>query len=137
MPEPISALVDIPIRFRDIDALGHVNNAVYFTYLETARVELWKRAGYLVTAGAWPFVIAEAHFVYKAPLFLGETARVQVRFDDIKRASFAFVYDVTEAGDGRVVGQGRTVQVAYDFEKKQVIAIPDDMRTVLLGERTA
>lgn len=131
-PTPRGATIEFEIRYRDLDPLGHVNNAVYFTYLETARVRFWSELGFSATARDWPFVIAEAQYSYKSPLYLGERARVSVAVGEVRRSSFDFHYEVHAAGDERLIGAGRTVQVCYDFERRMAMPIPDYLRAVLL-----
>jgi acyl-CoA thioester hydrolase len=128
----------VEVRFVDTDALGHVNNAVYLSYFEAAR------AGYYaaVTGAAFgtgesaaerTFVIAEAHVVYRTPAYFGETMIVGCRFDWTGRSSFGLAYRVrveaSALGPGRVVADGESVQVMFDFERSRVARIPADLLT--------
>ena len=73
-----STLMDV--RFRDVDAMGHVNNAVYFTYLEQTRVDYVRAAGFVSKDATFPggigFILAEAHCQFKSPAYFGERLRI-------------------------------------------------------------
>ncbi len=119
----------IEVRFRDIDALGHVNNAVYFTYMEQARI------GYMQTVGlrsaraeASSFIIAEATCQFKAPVTLGTPLVVRVRVAELRNSSFVMEYSIEDHATGSVMALGRTVNVAYDYAAACSIPIPDEWR---------
>lgn len=125
--------VPITVRYRDLDVMGHVNNAVYGTYLETARVAY--ALALARVQGAQPavledprdfdFIIAELTISYKSPAMLGEVLNVGVRMASAGRTSFVFEYEVTEETSGRLVATGRSVQVMFDYAAGQKKPIPD------------
>lgn len=124
--------VTLAVRWRDLDALSHVNNAVYFTYMEQARV------GYLQELGLLPdtpwgigFILAEAHFRFKSPLTLSERVTVRIRVSELGRSSFAFEYRV-EGEDGRLAAEARTTQVCYDYDDQHPVSIPDEWREAII-----
>lgn len=130
----------IEIRYNDTDALGHVNNAVYFSYFEAAR------GGYYTEVVGHPFgtgpdaekrtfVIAEAHISYRAPAFYGEPLSVAVRVGWVSRSAFSLEY-VVEVGDSpigpaRRIADGSTVQVFYDFERGRPMRTPTDLMAMM------
>ena len=124
------------MRFVDTDALGHVNNAVYLTYFEAAR------AGYYAAVTGLPFgtgaqaaertfVVAEARLVYRAPSYFGEILLVGCRFAWTSRSSFALEYRVraeeSAVAPARVIADGESVQVMFDFERNRVTRVPADL----------
>jgi acyl-CoA thioester hydrolase len=121
--------IHIDVRFRDVDALNHVNNAVYFTYMEQARVHYMKHLGLVedYTSG-FGFIIAEAACTFKQPIFLGQNVIVRIRATDLKNSSFVFEYSIDDADTGRVLAIGRTVQVCYDYEASKPVPIPAEWR---------
>ena len=122
--EEYPVVVEIPVRFRDLDAMGHVNNSVYLTYFEEARLEYLKAARYEIDdPEGFGFVLAEALCRYHSPLYLGEKVRIGLRVDELGTKSFKFVYRVEEAGTNRLVATGHTVQVAYDYENRKPIPL--------------
>lgn len=123
----------IEVRWRDLDALNHVNNAVYFTYLEQARVRYLRELGLVPDAPSGiGFILAEAHCRYKSPLTLGEHVTVHIRVSELGRSSFVFEYRM-EGEDGRLAAEARTAQVCYDYEEQHPMPIPDEWRDTIVN----
>ncbi|HEX9609438.1 MAG TPA: thioesterase family protein [Candidatus Limnocylindria bacterium] len=119
----------LQVRFRDIDAFGHVNNAVFFSYVEQARIR------YLldVLASGQPFdrlplILARVELDFRSPIFFGDEVTVETRVDRIGRSSLGMSHRMTAGADGRLVGDVRTVLVAYDYEASAPIPVPDEWR---------
>ncbi|MEM7246986.1 MAG: thioesterase family protein [Acidobacteriota bacterium] len=121
--------LDLPVRFRDVDAYGHVNNAVYFTYLEQARCEcymaLLSRNDPCHQEEGLDFVVARAECDYVAPIHAGDVIRVEVRPSAVGTKSFAFAYEMTV--DGTVRATGSTVLVAYEHRERQTKPLPAEL----------
>lgn len=119
---------EIRPRFRDTDAMGHINNAVYVTYFEVARHEYWSaiRAGEDYTRV--PFILAHVGIDFRSEALVGETLVVGIRCDRIGTKSFDFAYEVRERVTGRLVAEGRSVQVCYDYAAKRSIPVPLELR---------
>lgn len=119
----------IPIRYADIDAQGHVNNAVYFSFLEQARIEymrmlgIWRVEDNFLSIGT---IVAEATCSYKRPILLGDHVLVWARVSRLGNKSYDFEYQIT--ANGEEAATARTVQVAYDYATSQSIRVPDDWR---------
>lgn len=119
----------IDVRFRDIDALGHVNNAVYFTYFEIARSAYFAALlGRPLNLDDFSIVVAEAHCRYRSPAFYGERLVIEVAVVGLRSRSFEFHYRVSVEGTGRLVAEGRTVQVAYDHAAKRSTSFSQEFR---------
>jgi acyl-CoA thioester hydrolase len=118
------------VIFRDIDAMGHVNNAVYFTYMETARTTFFIDCLSLAKPSDLPVIVAEASCIYLSPLRLGETLAVRMGVSRIGRRSFDLSYQMTTGSD-RLVARAKTAMVTYDYEQRKAIKIPDGLRTLL------
>ena len=103
--------VAVAVRWRDLDPLGHVNNAVFVTYLEVARAELWRRLGG-GEGTAIPFVVARVEMDYRRPVTLGQRVEVGVALERIGSTSFTLRYRIE--ADGTVAAEARSVQVAVD-----------------------
>ena len=114
--------VVLDVRFADTDAMGHVNNAVYLTYCEMARIRYWTdvtgepvRSGHL---GAESLILAEARITYRAPAFHGEVVTVESRATHIGRSSVTLEHRLTSAradGATRLVAVSDSVLVRYDY----------------------
>ena len=105
----------IEVRFADLDALGHVNHAVFITYMEHARTRWYGE--YL---GGRPFndegfLIARVEIDYRKPIFLGDAVRVELRCTHVGQSSFALAYRLIRDSDQVVLAEGQTVQVMFDF----------------------
>ena len=118
----------LEIRFRDLDALGHVNNAVYLTYFEIARTRYWERLFGLPPAQDWGFVMVRTECNYRSPALLGETIEIAARISSLKNSSFIFEYRLTESRTGRLIADGLSVQACYDMKAQKTVPIPERMR---------
>ncbi|MFC6838155.1 acyl-CoA thioesterase [Halomarina ordinaria] len=123
MGEPFST--DIQVRFRDIDSMNHVNNAVYVSYLEQARSEFFRevldeRLDRVDT------VIARQDVEYRHPIDLGEAVRVDLEVTRLGDSSLTMRYEVY-AGDD-LAATAESVQVAYDREAGRSKPLPDAWR---------
>ena len=123
----------IEIRYNDTDALGHVNNATYFSYFEMARIGYYTEVvghafGTGPEAAKRTFVIAEAHITYRLPVFYGEPLFCGVRVGWVSRSAFNLEYrvevEVSAIGAARVVADGSTVQVFYDLARERPMRMP-------------
>jgi acyl-CoA thioester hydrolase len=123
----------LEVRWRDVDALNHVNNAVYFTYLEQARLYYLRELGFAPTHPTdIGIIIAEACCRFKSPLKLGEQVTIRARASELRRSSFAFEYRI-EGEDGRLAATARTVQVCYDYGRQEAIPIPAQWREAIVA----
>src|SRR5947207_7086275 len=92
----------LSVRFRDCDAMGHANHAVYFTYLEQCRLLYWKER----TGAPTPYtrvILARAECDYRAPVQFGEELEVRMRVGEIGRSSFTLIYEIISVASGGVV----------------------------------
>jgi acyl-CoA thioester hydrolase len=115
------------VEFRDIDVAGHVNNAVYLTYLENARI------GYLRAALGDEFlyelslILARLTIDFRSPARLAEELSVGARIPRLGTKSFDMEHEI-RAGDGRLVAEATSVLVAYDYEAGGPMPIPGEWR---------
>ena len=134
----------LEVRFRDCDAMGHTNNAVYLTYLEQARFAHWRSLwgfGNPRTPPDLPGVIlARVEADYKRPSRYGDVLEVRLRVAEIGRTSFRYDYEIVDE-QARTVLTAKTVQVMYDYAAGTPVPIPDSIRALLgaplLQERVA
>lgn len=123
----------LEVRWRDLDSMEHVNNAVYFTYLEQARVHYLHELSILSGAPSdVGFIIASASCQYKYPLSLGEQVNIYARVSEMRNSSFVFDY-LIEGETERLAATARTVQVCYDYKNGHSISIPDDWRQAIVA----
>ena len=116
---------EIEVRFRDFDMMGHVNNAVYATYLEQARVEYVEDVvgEQLIDTGA---VVADLHLDFERPIDRGADVSVAVRAGELGTSSIPLEYEIRV--DGEVAATGETLMVTFDQEAGEPTAIPETWR---------
>jgi acyl-CoA thioester hydrolase len=139
-PGPFRFEIPLEVRFRDTDAMGHVNNAVYQTYFEAARAAYYRavtgRPFETPAEAAVSLILAHASIEYRAPAFFGETLLVACRAAWLSRSSFGLEYRIRAADDsprgaGRLIADGETVQVTYDYAAGRPVRLPETLRTSL------
>ena len=118
-------------RFRDTDAMGHLNNAVYVTYLEVARQEYWRRSSGNVDYRRVPFILAHVTIDFRAEALVSDVLLLGIRCEWVGDKSFAFRYEIRDQQTDRLVVEATTVQVCYDYDRKQSIPIPPDLKRAL------
>jgi acyl-CoA thioester hydrolase len=120
-------------RFRDVDAMGHVNNAVFLTYIEQARFAFLAEIGAAAGIEDTNRIVVRVEIDFKAPVRLSQEVEIAVRPGRVGTKSFDFDYVLRV--DREIVAEAKSVQVAYDYELGQAIAIPDDLRDKLERSR--
>ena len=121
----------IEVRFRDCDSMGHVNNAVYLTYLEHARFGYWRQVLQGRAATAPKMILARAECDYRAPAHFGEQLEVRLNVGDIGRSSFHLVYEIVNVTSGSRVADGKSVMDTYDYDAGRSVPIPEKTRELL------
>jgi acyl-CoA thioester hydrolase len=115
------------VVWRDLDALAHVNNAVYATYLENARLAFFTALA--AEAGEeLPLILAELTISYKSQAHLGEQLVIQSRIAEIRNTSFIMEAVITEKSSGRLVATSRAVLVHFDYTAQCSVTIPEAWR---------
>ncbi len=123
--------VPIEPRFRDTDAMGHLNNAVYVTYFEVARAAYWRAMTKDANYQRVPFILAHTTIDFRSPAFVHEKLEVGIRIARLGTKSFECVYRIEEKDSRRLVCEGRSVQVIFDYEKNESYPMPDGLRTAV------
>lgn len=121
----------VPVRYNDIDAMGHVNNAVYATYFEQARMDYFHELleADLSKEGA---VLATIAIDYERPIELDEgPVTVTIDVPKVGTSSLPMTYELFTA-DGELAATGETVQVAFDRDANEPYPLPDEWRERIL-----
>lgn len=124
----------IHIRWADIDALQHVNNAVYLSYFEQARIDYFRE----VVKWDWDalgMILASNTIHYLAPLFPRDKAQIRMRTSRLGSKSFEMEYLVEkETKEGpKIITFASAVLVAYDYRNDQTVPLPEAYRQAILG----
>jgi acyl-CoA thioester hydrolase len=118
-------VADIAVRFRDIDSMGHVNNAVFLTYFEEGRKAFLEKVLKVVDPADYPFILAHIRCDFLRPVKLGDRISLQVWVGEIREKSFRFRYRIVGKNDAsHVYGNGESVMVLFDYQKNKTIPIP-------------
>ena len=125
----------IQVRWGDLDALAHVNNATYLTYLEQARIDytryfrVWDG-----TPGNLGLIVARVVIDYKMPLVADDRVVVYTRVSRLGTKSFETEQAITRQTDDAVeiAAVGTVTLVVFDYSRKQSVPIPDDWRAKII-----
>lgn len=122
------------IRFNDIDAFGHVNNAVYLTYVEQARVHYFNE----IVGWEWDWskdgiILAKAEIDYLQPVTFRDDIRIRTRCARIGTKSMDIEYQIVKIHEGNeiLMATANTVVVAYDYETKKTIPVPEAWKAAI------
>jgi len=124
--------VNLEVIFRDVDSQGHVNNSVYFTYLETARIKYINEIKSRAIRSEINMIVAHASCDYKEPAFLGELLEVRTAITRFGNKSFDFAYRIHNRA-GRLIATAKTVQVAYDYQADRPMELPAEFKSAVLN----
>lgn len=123
----------VGIRWRDMDAYGHVNNAVYLTYLEAAR-DAWVQRTLATVTDTWDFVLARVAIDFRSELTEGDEAvLVRCSLDSIGRASIRTREEIVKL-DGTLSASAESVIVPRDPKAGRSRPLRDEERSALEAE---
>lgn len=120
-------VVPYDVMFRDLDPFGHVNNAVYFTYFEFARTQLWLELHGGSDARDVSFIVARAECDFKEQLSM-EPIEIWTRIGDMRATSFDFISEIRKSNGQRIAAVGKVVVVLFDWKTQSKVGISDDFR---------
>lgn len=123
----------IQVRYGDIDAQGHVNNARYLTFIEQARMD------YIMRLNMWDgsnfqslkLIVAEIRISYKAPIIFNQAIYVGVKTTRLGNKSLDIQSDIIDRATESILATTISVMVAYDYPNQCTIAIPEKWREVI------
>jgi len=113
------------VRFADVDSMGHMNNAVYATFLEQARIAFLRPRG----ADQSTMILARLEIDFRRQVSTGETVEIEVRPGGVGTKSFELEYTLRVGS--QVVAEARTVLVAYDYAADRTVEVPNGLRAAL------
>jgi len=127
------------VRFSDCDPLGHVNNATYSTYLEQARIVLWrKQAGFELRSAAQAggkrgegFILARTEIDFRSQAHDGDELEVRLGLVSFGRSSATYAYEIVHVPSERLVAAAKTIQVWYDYDAQRPVPLTDVTKGLL------
>lgn len=114
----------IEVRFFDIDMNNHVNNSVYFTYMENARTELLMDEFLRCKSQGITFVVTESSCKYYHPIHLGDKVICELSFELTRPAQFVVNYTFKNTVNSRIYAEGKTLLAMIDEARNRPILIP-------------
>ncbi len=106
------------VRWRDVDGMGHVNNAVYFTYIEAARTEYLYKLTRTERLEKVDWIVASASLNFRKAVAYGDPLDVKVRPTRVGATSFTLYYEIWGGAKREIVADGETVIVMFDYSKR-------------------
>lgn len=131
MSMPVS--VTIPVQWGDMDALGHVNNARYLRWFESARIAMFHRLGVRTSGppGVGP-ILATTTCDFLEPVVYPATVEVSVRMSKVGETSITMEYEVRDAdAKDRLYARGSSVVVMVEYPAMRKVRVPDDVRAAI------
>jgi len=116
-------------RFLETDALGHINNNTYGVWFESARDPIFHIFMPKVDVKKWNLVMAHSSFDFLKEVFWGKEVIVKTAISKIGNSSLELCHAVYQ--DGKLCTTGKCVLIHYNFETKESIRIPDNIREEL------
>jgi acyl-CoA thioester hydrolase len=113
-------------RYSDYDTRGHVNNAVYLTYFEIGRHHAWPALTGL--ASDFPCIMLESSVRYVSQAKWGVPLAIDITVAEVRTKAWVWTYRIVDARDDRLVAEGRTVQVMFDYDAQRSVPIPAHIR---------
>ena len=137
-PGPLLITIRMLVRFSDCDPLGHVNNARYLSYLEQARILLWRKQAGLELRhaaasggqGGEAFILANMEIDFLAPAHDGDMLDVKLTLDAVGTKSMTFGYEIIDVTTGESVASAKSVVVWYDYAKGKSIPLTDEKKAL-------
>jgi acyl-CoA thioester hydrolase len=126
--EPLA--IGLPVQWGDQDAFGHVNNTVYFRWMESARIEYFRAAGLedlMTNQGVGP-ILASIKCDYRRQLKYPDSLLVSSRVTDIGRTSIRMSHKLYSNLQAAVAAEGESVIVVFDYRSQRPVRVSDDLR---------
>ncbi|PKN65798.1 MAG: acyl-CoA thioesterase [Deltaproteobacteria bacterium HGW-Deltaproteobacteria-12] len=137
MEEVLSActiVMNIPVAWGEMDAMGHVNNIIYFRYFESVRISYFQKLdllSYQRDFGIGP-ILASTECRFKMPLQYPDTVIVGAKVLSIEEDRFVMGYEVFSTKHKRIAAEGEGVVVTYDYRNNKKVPIPDTLRAKIV-----
>lgn len=122
-------VLDVRVAWGDMDALGHVNNARYFSYFESARIAYFEQIEFMSLmdkTGVGP-ILAATDCRFRAPITHPDTLAIGARISDISSDRFSMQYLITSQKQGVVAAEGSGLIVCFDYTNNCKTQLPDSL----------
>jgi len=127
-------VLEIPVAWGEMDAMGHVNNAVFLRWFECARMEYFTRIKWEVppTAGGPGPILAKTSCVFKRPISYPDRIWVGARCDPPETDRFTMHYRVVSHAHQDVAAEGEARLICFDYATQSKTPLPAALRQAML-----
>ncbi len=132
---PLELAVPIEVRFGDLDAFAHVNNATFLTYLENARVAHFRAFIGVANPDDFKGVVARIEIDYKAPIWLNSPVVCHVGITEMGNSSLAYEYRLCSPDGAVMYAWANSVHVMFDRATQRSIPLDEDFRARMIQLR--
>jgi acyl-CoA thioester hydrolase len=118
----------VPVRFHDLDVMGHAHHTLPIIYFEEARAAYWREVAGRPAVNDIDYVLAEIRVQFKQRILYPAMLTVRAGVTHVGNASFTMAYELADE-EGAVLATGESVQVMFDYERGKSMRMPPDVRT--------
>ncbi len=122
---------EVRVRFGETDALGHVNNASYFVYMENARIDFLGEIGASTSLEDWSYVVGHVSCDFINQAFFNENLELISKVTHIGTKSFTLHHELVRKSSGECVAKGKAVLIHFNFKTQTSEPIPPETRAQL------
>ena len=124
-------VIELPVQWGDQDALRHVNNVVYFRWMESARIAYWEQVGVVERSPQNPVgpILAAVNCNYRRQVIFPDTVLIGSKVSRIGNSSMNMQYAVASVSQRAVVAEGDSTIVVFDYDAGQSVRVPDPIRS--------
>lgn len=119
------------VAWGDMDALGHVNNVIYYRYIESARIHYMDQIRMMQQS--FSTVVASNQCKYMRPVFYPDTLKIGVRVEEIRNSAFRMHYILWSEQQQAVVASAEAIMVCVNSESMQKMPLPESIRQRILA----
>ena len=127
--EGYNTIIEQHVRWGDMDSFGHVNNTLFFRYMESARMKYFVETKFMEmmkTTGIGP-ILASTSCKFKAPLAYPDTVSVGTKVIKIEEFGFTMKFSIVSQMSDREVAEGEAVMISYDYNNKKKLPLPAEL----------
>lgn len=135
LPESFSFTCRVPIRITDINYGGHVGNDTVLSVIHEARMQFFNSFGYTeMNFASTGMIMADVAIEFKSELFYGDVVIAFVTAGEVSKIGFELLYKLEKEAGGKkiLVAKAKTGMICYDYEKKKIVAVPEEGKQKLL-----
>ncbi len=134
MRDDMTEWLKVPTRYRDLDPNNHVNNTVYFIYIEMARMNFFKKSGVLDLRDAdnMGIPVVSQTCNYRAQVFHPSTLEVGIRCEELREKTVHLAYEVYLEDTDTLVADGVSISVWVDLDSPKAVPLPEELRKAIL-----